>query len=68
VPDRPFGILVDGLRIGPLPIPEALANWVIRQYDPAPRIASRAPFAIAVGRIVVTPEAVRIVPADAPRS
>jgi hypothetical protein len=65
VPDRPFGILVDGLRIGPVPIPPALANWVIGRYDPAPRIASRAPFAIAVGRIVITPEAVRIVPVDA---
>ena len=35
-------------------------NWVIRNYDPAPRIASRLPIPLEVGRIVIGDDDIRI--------
>lgn len=58
--DRPFALVAEGVRVGGLPVPRALMDWVIRQYDPSGRIASRSPFRVDVAPISVTPEAIRI--------
>jgi hypothetical protein len=58
--DRPFALVAEGVRVGGLPVPHALMDWVIRQYDPSGRIASRSPFRVDVAPISVTPEAIRI--------
>ncbi len=38
----------------------ARAQKVVRTWDPAPRIASRLPVPVTLGRIDITPEAIRI--------
>jgi hypothetical protein len=59
-PDRPFAVQAERVRVGWLPIPPALVNWVIRNFDPSPRIASRLPFPVVVGRITVRDQALRV--------
>ena len=59
-PDRPFSLAADHVRVGPVPVPDLLVNWVIRNYDPSARIAARLPFPIELGRISVSGEALRI--------
>ena len=59
-PDRPFAVEVEGVRLGGVPVPGALVDWVIRQYDPSGRIASRLPITVEVAPISMTPEAIRI--------
>jgi hypothetical protein len=40
-------------------------NWVLRNLDPSPRLASRARFPIAIGTVSVREAALRI--SDEPR-
>jgi hypothetical protein len=58
--DRPFALEAEHVRVGPVPVPDVLVNWVIRNYDPSARIAARLPFPIELGRISVSGEALRI--------
>src|SRR5262245_11748460 len=58
--DRPFAVIAERVRVGPVPVPDALANWVIRNYDPSARIAARLPFPIELGRVSVSDQALRI--------
>lgn len=60
VPGRPFGLVAEGVRIGGLPVPDALVSWVVRNYDPSPKIASRLPVPVELGRVTVGPAGVRI--------
>jgi hypothetical protein len=60
VPDRPFAIVAERVRVGPVPVPDALVNWVIRNYDPSARIAARLPFPVELGRVSVSDQALRI--------
>jgi len=58
--DRPFAITAEHVWVGWLPVPGLLVNWVLRNFDPAPRIASRLPFPVRIGRVTVRDEALRI--------
>jgi Dolichyl-phosphate-mannose-protein mannosyltransferase len=58
--DRPFMLAAEHVRVGGVPVPDALVNWVIRNFDPAPRIAARMPFPVEIGRVTVRDEALRI--------
>ncbi|TMQ23008.1 MAG: hypothetical protein E6K82_11860 [Candidatus Rokuibacteriota bacterium] len=58
--DRPFAITAEGVRVGRVPVPDALVGWVVRNFDPAPRIASRLPFPVTIGRVTVQDQALRI--------
>ncbi|HET7343061.1 MAG TPA: LmeA family phospholipid-binding protein [Methylomirabilota bacterium] len=58
--DRPFTILADHVWVGWLPVPGALVNWVIRNYDPSLRIAARVPFPVTIGRASIREQALRI--------
>jgi hypothetical protein len=59
-PDRPLVLEARSVRVGGVPVPPALVNWVIRHYDPFPRIAARLPFPVELGRVTVADQAVRI--------
>ena len=48
------------MTLGGIPVPAMLVDWVVRTWDPTPRIASRLPIPVTVGRIDITPEAIRI--------
>jgi hypothetical protein len=58
--DRPFALSVDRAAVGWLPVPAVLVNWVVRHYDPTPRIKARLPFPVELGRVTVTERALRI--------
>jgi len=58
--DRPFAIAVDRARLGWLPLPRLLVDWVVRNYDPTPQIASRLTFPVEVARVSVTEQAIRV--------
>jgi dolichyl-phosphate-mannose-protein mannosyltransferase/DUF2993 family protein/glycosyl transferase family 22 (putative mannosyltransferase) len=58
--DRPFALSAEHVTVGGLPVPALLVDWVVRTWDPTPRIASRLPMPVAVERIDITPEAIRI--------
>ena len=60
VVDRPFGIVAERVWIGSLPVPSVFANWVIRNFDPSPGLASRLPFPATVGPVTVTPAAIHV--------
>ena len=60
VHDRPFAIEAEQIHIGVVPVPEFLANWVIRNFDPAPGIAARMPFPVEIGSVTLTPEGIEI--------
>ena len=32
--DRPLALAVDRVRVARLPIPDILADWIVRQFDP----------------------------------
>ena len=58
--DRPFALQADRVRVAGVPVPDALVDWVIRNFDPTPRIAARLPFPVQIGRVSVGDEALRI--------
>lgn len=58
--DRPFALEVQRASLGWLPLPTLLVNWVIRHYDPTPRLKSRLPFPVEIGRVTVSEHALRI--------
>src|SRR2546426_1402842 len=58
--DRPFAIAVDRARLGWVPLPRLLVDWVVRNYDPTPQIADRLPFRVEVARGSVSEQAIRV--------
>jgi hypothetical protein len=58
--DGPIAVAADHVTVGGVTIPALLVNWVVRNFDPSPVIASRSPVAIEVGRIEIDPDAIRI--------
>lgn len=58
--DRPIVLEAERVRVGGVPVPGALVNWVIRTVDPFPRMASRLPFPVEVGSVTVNGQALRI--------
>jgi dolichyl-phosphate-mannose-protein mannosyltransferase/DUF2993 family protein len=58
--DRPFALLAERVRVGGVPVPDVLVNWVVRNFDPTPRLASRLPFPVEIGRIAVRDDALTI--------
>src|SRR5439155_1525362 len=48
---------VRDLQIG---IDDLLVDWVVRGYDPSLELASRLPVRLEVGRVEITPEAIRV--------
>jgi hypothetical protein len=60
--DRPLALAAEDVRLGGVPVPGGLVNWVIRNYDPSLRLASRLPVPVELGRVEIAPDAIRIVP------
>jgi hypothetical protein len=58
--DGPFALEAERVRVGGVPVPDALVSWVIRNFDPTPRIASRTPFPVEIGQVSVRDDALRI--------
>lgn len=60
--ERPLALAAEDVRLGGVPVPAVLVDWVIRNYDPSPRLASRLPVAVELGRLEVAPDAIRVSP------
>jgi Dolichyl-phosphate-mannose-protein mannosyltransferase/LmeA-like phospholipid-binding len=60
VADRPFAIVVDRARLGWVPLPRVLVDWVVRNFDPTPQIAARLAFPVDVARVGVSEQAIRV--------
>ena len=58
--DRPFAIAFERVRVGGVPLPGLLVDWVVRGYDPSLGLASRLPVRLEVGRVEITTEAIRV--------
>lgn len=58
--DRPFALAFERVRVGGVPVPGLLVDWVVRGYDPSLRMASRLPVPVEIGRVKVAPDAIRI--------
>jgi hypothetical protein len=58
--DGPIAVTADHVAVGGVTIPDLLVNWVVRNFDPSPVLASRSPVPIEVGRIEIDPDAIRI--------
>jgi hypothetical protein len=43
-----------------VPIPRVLVDWVVRNYDPTPRIASRVPFRVELARVTISEQGLRV--------
>lgn len=57
----PFAIDVADVRIARVPIPGTMVSWVVRQFDPTPRLRNM-PVAISVAAVTLTPQAVEVGP------
>jgi len=60
--DGPIVVVADHVSVGGVAIPALLVTWVVRNYDPSPVMAARSPAPIGVGRIDISPDAIRISP------
>ncbi len=58
--DRPFELAFEQVRVGGVPAPGMVVDWVVRGYDPSLRLASRLPVPVEIGRVEIAPDAVRI--------
>jgi hypothetical protein len=58
--DRPFAIAVDRARVGWVPLPRVLVDWVVRNFDPTPQIAARLVFPVEIARVSVSEQAIRV--------
>lgn len=63
VADRPVGLVADEVRIAGIRVPQVCVDWIIRNYDPTIRMASRLPVPLELGRVVIDRTALRIVAA-----
>jgi len=58
-PDLPFALRVEEVSIGGIPVPTFLVDWVVRNFDPTPRLrnlpvpVSVAPIRILPGRLQI---------------
>ena len=57
--ESPFTLLADRVRIGTVPVPDVLIDWIVRQFDPSlalrklPIEVTLSPIRIEPGRIVI---------------
>jgi hypothetical protein len=57
--DRPLGMEVEDVRVGPLPVPDFLANWVVRHFDPTLAL-KRLPVPVTVEPIRIRPGRIEV--------
>jgi hypothetical protein len=58
--DRRVILRVDRAAIGWVPLPTALVNWLVRDYDPVGRLSAALPFPVELGPVAVTEQALRV--------
>jgi Dolichyl-phosphate-mannose-protein mannosyltransferase/LmeA-like phospholipid-binding len=58
--DLPIALVPEGVRVGRVAVPDALVDWVTRQFDPTGRVARRLAMPVKIGRVTVQPAGITI--------
>ena len=59
-PDGHVALSADAVRVARLPVPDILTGWIMRQFDPGPRLRDRLSIEITVAPLTITPRAVQV--------
>ena len=65
VGDPPFVLRVQDLRVAGIRIPDVLVDWVVRHFDPTPRLKN-LPVRVSLGSIRIRPGRVVVEPSSTP--
>jgi hypothetical protein len=57
--DAPFALKVEDVRVGGIPVPGLLVDWLVRHFDPTPRLRN-LPVPISLGPIRIRPGRVEV--------
>lgn len=57
--DVPFALRVDDVRIGGVPVPGFLVDWLVRNFDPTPRLRN-LPVPVSLGAIRILPGRIEV--------
>jgi hypothetical protein len=57
----PFALTAERVKLGPLPVPASLTNWIVRQFDPSPALR-RLPIPVVLSPIAIRPGRLEIGP------
>jgi hypothetical protein len=57
----PLALTTERVKLGPLPVPDSLANWIVRQFDPSPALR-RLPITVVLSPIAIRPGRIEIGP------
>ena len=57
--DAPFSLEVEDLRVGGIPVPGLLVDWLVRHFDPTPRLRN-LPVPVSLGTIRIHPGRVEV--------
>jgi hypothetical protein len=52
--------VMDGVRVGGLPVPDVVSAWIVRQFDPRPGLRARIRLEAAIAPVTITPQALVI--------
>jgi hypothetical protein len=58
--DGQMTLAAHGVRVGGLPVPDVLAGFILRQFNPGPRLRERLRLEATVAPVTITPQALRI--------
>jgi Dolichyl-phosphate-mannose-protein mannosyltransferase/LmeA-like phospholipid-binding len=59
--DRPLALMVDRVRVSGIPVPDLLAGWIVRQFDPTLALR-RLPVLVRVAAVRIQPGRIEIGP------
>ena len=59
-PDGHMTLIADAVRVAGLPVPDILTGWIMRQFDPGPRLRDRLSIETTVAPLTITPQAVHV--------
>jgi hypothetical protein len=60
----PFALDLSDVRVGGVALPDVLAGWIVRHFDPTPRLR-RLPVPVTLPSLRILPGRVEIAPAAA---
>ena len=58
--DGHMTLAADAVRVAGLPVPDILAGWIMRQFDPGPRLRARLSIAVTMAPLTITRQALRV--------
>ncbi len=59
-PDGGLEPVIERVRLGGLPLPDIVAAWITRQFDPRPGLRERLRLGVTIAPVTITPQMLRI--------